>query len=76
MTTVVCDRCDAAQAIAETAKGVTCAACGHTSYFMRCPGCGRPMQWLAGARKQVHAACGRMVKLAARSVRRPSSGVS
>ena len=63
MTTVVCERCDAAQEIDETAKGFVCGRCGETFYFVRCPGCSRPMQWVVGPKRQVHALCGRTVKL-------------
>ena len=63
MTTVICERCDAPQEIDATAKGFVCGKCGETLYFVRCPGCGRPMQWLVGPKRQNHAQCGRTVKL-------------
>ena len=62
-TIVTCEGCGAVQSIEDVARGLTCASCGDTFYFLRCPGCSLPMQWRAGARRQVHDACGRVVKL-------------
>ena len=70
MTIVVCEQCGATQEIGTTA-GFVCARCGETSWYVRCPGCGEPMQWhVGGPKRQRHDACGRTVRLA-RSVRAP-----
>src|SRR6478735_3900472 len=62
MTTVKCEWCDAVQEI-DSAQGFVCAGCGRTFCYVRCPGCGQPMQWHVGVKHQVHAACNRRVKL-------------
>jgi Short C-terminal domain len=70
VTTVVCERCGATQEIGST-TGFVCANCGETVWYVRCPGCGRPMQWFVnGPRKQTHDACGRTIRLS-RRVRPP-----
>jgi hypothetical protein len=70
VTTVVCERCGATQEIGST-TGFVCANCGRTVWYVRCPGCGRPMQWFVdGPRKQTHEACGRTIRLS-RRVRPP-----
>jgi hypothetical protein len=70
LTAVVCGRCGATQEIAST-TGFICANCGETVWYVRCPGCGRPMQWFVdGPKKQTHEACGRTVRLS-RRVRPP-----
>jgi hypothetical protein len=70
VTTVVCERCGATQEIGST-TGFVCANCGRTVWYVRCPGCGRPMQWFVeGPKKQTHDACGRTIRLS-RRVRPP-----
>jgi hypothetical protein len=70
VTTVVCEGCGATQEIAST-TGFVCANCGETVWYVRCPGCGRAMQWFVGGpRKQTHEACGRTIRLS-RRVRPP-----
>jgi hypothetical protein len=66
VTTVVCERCGATQEIGST-TGFVCANCGRTVWYVRCPGCGRPMQWFVdGPKKQTHEACGRTIRLSRR----------
>jgi len=63
VTIVVCEPCGAVQEIT-TPSGFVCASCRAELWYVRCPDCGRPMQWDAdGPRRQRHPVCGTVVRL-------------